>query len=317
MSSKIQWTGERWNPVTGCTKVSPGCSYCYAERTDFRWRHDSESGRPWDRPASQGGRGVTLHPERLGDPLHMKKPRRIFVNSMSDPFHEDVPPYYVASIFAIMAMAPQHTFPLLTKRPERARALMTDDMPYAMERALREGPEPVQGPNMDLVGRTWPLENVEFGTSAETQYWADIRVPILGDIPAWLRWVSVEPQLELVNLMPYLTPKRQIMSSEHTGDVLGSWACEGDGDGERILDWVVAGGESGGPARRSLVFTDGNYVAPHPQKEGWVRHLRDQCVYTGVPFFFKQWGGPYNTSGGRLLDGREWNELAERRAVPA
>src|SRR3990167_5970484 len=122
MSTKIEWTDETWNPVTGCTKVSQGCKNCYAERLWPKVSAAEAKREGWDKPRAFPD--VRCHPERLEAPLHWKKPRRIFVNSMSDLFHEDVPFIFIDRVFAVMALCPQHTFQILTKRPERMREYM-------------------------------------------------------------------------------------------------------------------------------------------------------------------------------------------------
>ena len=167
-NSKIEWTEATWNPVTGCTKVSPGCDHCYAETFAERWR--GVSGHHFE-----NGFDVTLRPERLEQPLHWRRPRRIFVNSMSDVFHEAVPDDFIARMFAVMAECPQHTFQVLTKRHGRMRALLTR-----------------------LVFK--PPPNIWLGVSVENQRWADIRIPALLATPAAVRFLSCEPLLGPVDL---------------------------------------------------------------------------------------------------------------------
>ncbi|BBZ65791.1 hypothetical protein MINS_12200 [Mycolicibacterium insubricum] len=180
MSDKtaIEWTDATWNPVTGCTKVSPGCDHCYAETIAERFRGG---------PAYPNGFDITLRPHKLDQPLRWKRPRRIFVNSMSDLFHDSVPDEYIAQVFAVMALAPRHTFQLLTKRHARMRSLVGRGL-------------------LDLVDQTgakvelWPLPNVWLGVSTENQQWADIRIPALLDTPAAVRWISAEPLLGPIDL---------------------------------------------------------------------------------------------------------------------
>ena len=168
MSTGIEWTDETWNPVTGCTKVSPGCANCYAEDVAKRfWK-----GRPFE--------DVWVHTKRIDQPLHWKKPRRVFVNSMSDLFHEDVPDEIIDKIFAVMANAKRHTFQVLTKRADRMRCFMKNIAP----------------------GHIPP--NVWLGVSVENQRMADERIPILLDTPAAVRFLSVEPLLDKVSLTAYL-----------------------------------------------------------------------------------------------------------------
>jgi protein gp37 len=255
VSTAIEWTDETWNPVTGCTKVSPGCDHCYAERVTERFH----------------GRGsferVVLHPERLDKPLRWSKPRKVFVNSMSDLFHEQVPDEFIAEVFAVMALAPQHTFQVLTKRHGRMRSLLSDPTFGSnfgpMWAAMVERDETFEVP--------WPLPNVWLGVSVEDQRWADIRIPALLDTPAAVRFVSAEPLLGPVRLRPWVSP--------FTTDV--------------SVDWVIVGGESGPGAR--------------PMHPDWARSIRDQCGALGVPFLFKQWGGRTPKAGGRELDSRTWD----------
>lgn len=159
-NSKIEWTEATWNPVTGCSKVSPGCAHCYAERFAERFR--GVRGHPFER-----GFDVQVREERLRQPLEWKRPRRIFVNSMSDLFHKDVPDEFVAQVFGVIAEAERHVFQTLTKRPERA---------------LRLAPK-----------LPWP-DNLWFGVSVENRKWTH-RVDILREIPAAVRFLSCEPLL--------------------------------------------------------------------------------------------------------------------------
>lgn len=271
-STKIEWTEATWNPTSGCTKVSPGCDNCYAERITERFH----------------GRGsfteVTLHPERLETPLRWRKPRMVFVNSMFDLFHPQVPDEFVARVFAVMHDAEQHTFQILTKRHGRAHALLNDPDFYdrfvgelAELRAAWQGyanPAP-----------TWPLRNVWLGVSVETQKWADVRIPALLDTPAAVRFLSAEPLLGPVDLDGPADVNGHRASPSYWLTGRPGWVpegvtstgmtVEGLGIGPSI-DWVIAGGESGPNAR--------------PMHPDWARLLRDQCVSARVPYFFKQHG---------------------------
>lgn len=243
----ISWSDSTWNPVSGCTRISDGCSRCYIERTPpFRM-----AGRRFDREGVGGTTGVMLHPERLGQPLKWRKPRRIFVCSLADLFHDDVPTQYIARVWATMATCEDHVFQVLTKRPARMRALL-------LSGAFREKVFTSTGLGMpDVLGDGWPLRNVWAGVSAESQEWADRRVPLLLDTPAAVRWVSAEPLLGPLDLTRFLE------DDDAKYDV-------------PALRWVVTGGESGPNAR--------------PMHPDWVRSLRDQCDAAGVAFHFKQWG---------------------------
>ncbi|AJA43370.1 hypothetical protein VC60_gp69 [Mycobacterium phage Sbash] len=253
--TKIEWTrsddgtpGATWNPVTGCTKVSAGCDNCYAEKIAHRFAGTT---------AYPNGFEVTLRPERLDQPLRWKRPRRIFVNSMSDLFHDDVPESFIGSVFDVMAKCPQHTFQILTKRHARMRSLLTkwatqvpDDLPqYKAAFRAHQG--------VWAMVRQWPLPNVWLGVSTENQRSADIRIPALLDTPAAVRFISAEPLLGPIDLHADPIGKDSVFWIGH-------------------LDWVIVGGESGPGAR--------------PMHPDWARSLRDQCRIAGVPFLFKQWG---------------------------
>lgn len=207
--SKIEWTDETWNPVTGCTKVSQGCKHCYAEREWARLSANPKATAYFGRSFGD----VQCHPERLEQPLRWKRPRRIFVNSMSDLFHEDVPVDFIAQVFDAMARCPQHTFQILTKRAARMQFLMWSELDWK------------------------PLPNVWIGVSVEDQSTADERIPLLLQTPAAVRWVSAEPLLGPVDL--------------EFGEI--DIALEKDGFGNSAIlggiDWVVVGGESGPKAR--------------------------------------------------------------------
>jgi protein gp37 len=235
-NSRIEWTEATWNPVTGCSKVSPGCAHCYAETFAERWR--GLAGHPYEQ-----GFDLRLWPERLEVPLRWRRPRTIFVNSMSDLFHEAVPPAYIAEVFEVMQRADWHVFQVLTKRPERLEAL-ADDLP-------------------------WP-PNVWVGVSIENRRFVR-RADNLRRTPAQTKFISAEPLLGPLEGL----------------DLTG-------------IDWLIAGGESG-PRHR-------------PMRIEWARDLRDRCVEENVAFFFKQWGGIRSKTGGRVLDGRTWDELP---ATPA
>jgi protein gp37 len=229
--SSIEWTDATWNPVTGCTKVSPGCKHCYAERLAHRLR--AMGNRRYAH-----GFTLTLHPDQLTLPLGWRRPRRIFVNSMSDLFHAKIPDEYLHRVFDVMAKANWHIFQILTKRSARLATLA---------RSLPWSPNVWQGVSVENTRYAW-------------------RIAHLQEAPAAVRFLSIEP---LLGPMPHIP-----LNGIH---------------------WVIVGGESGGGRR--------------PVDPNWVRDIRDQCVAARVPFFFKQWGGRTPKSGGRILDGRTWDEL--------
>ncbi|SDI51353.1 protein gp37 [Sinosporangium album] len=250
-STSIEWTEVTWNPVTGCDRISPGCDNCYALRLARRLQamRQPRYAADGDPRTSGPGFGVTVHPAALAEPLRWRRPRVVFVNSMSDLFHAKVPADYVAQVWATMEMTPQHTYQILTKRPERMARHLT-----AAASAHGRG----------------PLPNVWLGTSIEEDKYAP-RADHLRRAPGAVRFLSLEPLLG------------PVPSLNLTG-----------------IDWVIAGGESG-PGYRSLDL-------------GWVREIRDRCVDAGIAFFFKQVGGRTPKAGGRLLDGRTWDELPTHRA---
>ncbi|MDR6861946.1 phage Gp37/Gp68 family protein [Phycicoccus sp. 3266] len=213
MSTKIEWTDETWNPVTGCTKVSPGCDHCYAEGIAHRFAGTK---------AYPNGFDVTLRPERLEQPLRWTRPRMVFVNSMSDLFHRDIPDEYIARVFAVMALASQHTFQILTKRHGRMRSLLSDR--WWSETLLPELiHELAAGRGYEV---RYPLPNVWLGVSTEDQQRAELRIPALLDTPAAVRFISAEPLLGPIDLFSRSSIDRNPQ-----------------------LDWVIVGGESGPGAR--------------------------------------------------------------------
>lgn len=233
-TTAIEWTNATWNPVTGCTKISPGCDNCYAERLSERFR--GVPGHPFET-----GFDLRLRAERLRQPLRWRKPMMIFVNSMSDLFHKDIPKEFVSGVFDTMEAADWHQFQVLTKRSSRMRDFVNA--------RYRHSPPP---PHI------WLGVSIEDGRRRA-------RVDHLRQTKAAVRFLSVEP---------LIGPVGQI-------DLAG-------------IHWVIVGGESGPLARRI--------------EKDWVVEIRNQCARQCVAFFFKQWGGRTPKAGGRLLDGRTWDE---------
>lgn len=302
-NSKIEWTDSTWNPVTGCTKVSQGCKNCYAERT---WKRLAAPGQPY---AGRAFTDVRCHPERLDQPLRWRRPRRVFVNSISDVFHEDVPDSFIDQVFAVMALAPQHTFQVLTKRPGRMRVYSAsayrrvcaelEKYPRAKTSRLRDN-RSVDGQVGPMNLRVWPLQNVWLGVSVEDQATADERIPLLIETPATVRWLSMEPLLESVSLrwLP-AWPENPPYTAENP---LYNGGITDHLDGLRRLGWVVVGGESGQKAR--------------PMHLDWVRSIRNQCQTAGVPFFFKQAIINGRKVGTLEIDGRRWVEYPNAPCGP-
>lgn len=238
-NSSIEWTDATWNPVTGCTKITAGCDNCYAERFSERFR--GTVGHPFEH-----GFDLLLRPERLNQPRYWRRPRMIFVNSMSDLFHKEVPFEFIDRVFDTMEEADWHTYQVLTKRSSRMRDFL--------RRRYGAGATPAH---------IWCGVSIEDASAAA-------RLRHLRQAPAVTRFLSIEPLLGPIGPI----------------DLSG-------------ISWVIVGGESGPGARKI--------------DAAWVRDVRDQCVAQNVAFFFKQWGGFRPKSGGRELDGREWNEFPVER----
>ena len=261
--SKIEWTDATWNPITGCSVVSPGCTNCYAMKlAGGRMRHHpSRAGLTEPSKAGPVWNGqVRFNEQWLDQPLRWERPRTIFVCAHGDLFHESVPDEWIDRVFAVMALAPHHRFQVLTKRADRMREYLAQ---VATERDMQRWASAAcrAMQNIDngwvderLESVDWPLPNVWLGVSAEDQKRADERLPFLCDTLAAVRFVSAEPLLGPINLDRYIPPVAK----------------------RGPLDWVIVGGESGAAARPM-----------HPQ---WARDLRDQCRAAGVAFHFKQWG---------------------------
>ncbi len=242
--SSIEWTDCTWNPVAGCTIVSPGCTNCYAMRMAARLeriglpKYVGTTRRSGNRFVWTGH--VRTDERALELPLTWRRPKRIFVNSMSDLFHEDVPEDFISRVWGVMAAATWHSFQVLTKRPDRMLSVLAD-------------------------GNFTTLPNVWLGTSIESAEYKS-RLSLLRQVPASVRFLSLEPLL----------------------GPLGRLNLHG-------IHWVIVGGESGPAAR--------------PIDETWVDDIKEQCSATGVPFFFKQWGGVNKKKAGRILRGRHWDEF--------
>ncbi|NUM63523.1 MAG: phage Gp37/Gp68 family protein [Ignavibacteriaceae bacterium] len=229
--SRIEWTESTWNPLTGCTKISPGCKHCYAERMAKRLQAMGQ-------PNYVNGFKLTMHKHVLEKPLEWKTPQVIFVNSMSDLFHKDVPLDFIQRVFETMKRAHWHQFQVLTKRSDRLKELS----PYL----------------------EW-TDNIWMGVSVENEKYIH-RIDDLRNTGAKIKFLSVEP---LIGPLPKIN----------------LWG----------INWVIVGGESGPGAR--------------PLEREWVVGVRDQCLKSKVPFFFKQWGGVQKKKTGRLLDGKTWDQM--------
>lgn len=276
--SHIEWTDATWNPITGCSVVSPGCTNCYAMRlAGTRMKHHrSRAGLTIDTKAGPVWNGeVRFNKDWLDQPLAWRRPRMIFVCAHGDLFHENVPDDWIDRVFAVMALAPQHTFQVLTKRPERMRSYLSSPLklPRIMDIAVLT--------KRENVAFNWPLPNVWLGVSAEDQARADERVPDLLATPAAIHFVSAEPLLGPVDFTSIDDGLRD--GTHLIFDGLTGLAHDGEesitgifGQPDPRIDWIILGGESGPGAR--------------PMHPAWARAIRDQCAAAGVPYFLKQWG---------------------------
>jgi protein gp37 len=296
-NSKIEWTDATWNPITGCTMVSAGCTNCYAMGLAAgRLRHHpSRAGLTritGGRPVWTGE--VRLNEDWLAKPLRWRRPRRIFVCAHGDLFHEAVPDDWIDRVFAVMALAPRHTFQVLTKRPERMRAYRAENRVTLIMAAAEAEIDRLGWDSWPASSRAWEAHidgfpNVWLGTSIEDQATADARIPHLLATPAAVRFVSAEPLLgpvDLRNVRRY-NPRGEPWIDALRGLVTrGQYLARSPGECSFAtstqvippelprLDWLIAGGESGPGAR--------------PMHPDWARSMRDQCQAAGVPFFMKQ-----------------------------
>lgn len=342
----IEWADATWNPIVGCSIVSPGCTNCYAMKQAARIErmqpgsHYAGTTQPSKAGAVWSGKLMVAPEHVFTQPLRWRRPRRIFVNSMGDLFHEGHHDEAIDHVFAVMALAPQHTYMALTKRSARMRAYLSDPDTHhricvaacdiAMELDLRVillshpslEPHAPPGPRIHLY--RWPLPNVWLGVSTEDQRRADERVPDLIATPAAIRFVSAEPLLGPLSLFSLNERRGERGTITDWHDALRGFRF-GPSEKTAGLDLVIAGGESGPKAR--------------PMHPDWARSLRDQCAAAGTAFFFKQWGEwttakgapghtpigqvfddgyqmirPGKRAAGRLLDGVEHNAMPEVRS---
>lgn len=303
----ISWTDETWNPIRGCSRVSEGCRNCYAESVARRFSGEDKNGKPLAYHGLTNAHGrwngvVRVVEEHMEDPIRWQRPRRIFVNSMSDLFHENLANEDIARVFSVMFEAKRHTFQVLTKRAER----MADWFRWWRNSYVHPTLRDVVAPNIHL------------GVSVENQKAAEDRIPALLEVPAAVRFLSVEPLLGPVDLSEWLlyrcagSAKRggnlglgcgwEGSAGDTTGDDFRCPDCGGEtiphaeyaGDNgcDPGIHWVIVGGESGQGAR--------------PMHPDWARQLRDQCTAAEVAFHFKQWGewrAPLEGEGFTTLDG--------------
>lgn len=291
--TRIEWVrnseghkGATWNVVTGCSLASPGCLRCYAMRlAGTRLKHhpsriglteETRSGPVWTGE-------VRFNEEWLEQPLRWKKPRAIFVAAHGDLFHPGVPDEVLDQIFAVMALSPQHTYQVLTKRAGRMRAYVSDDSQARMDARQAAMRGLSKDPKVSFPG--WPLKNVWLGISVEDQRRANERIPDLLMTPAAIRWISAEPLIGgiLLDAIPMQVPGTDEHGTLSALEGILTPSAGGAGVEDRTaetklpkLDWVVVGGENAPDAL--------------PMLPRWARSLRDQCAASQTAFFFKQWG---------------------------
>lgn len=291
--SKIEWTDATWNPVTGCSVVSPGCTNCYAMKlagTRLK-HHESRAGLTRDTKAGPVWTGeVRFNEAWLTQPLQWKRPRMVFVCAHGDLFHEDVPDAWIDQVFAVMALAHRHTFQVLTKRSERMRDYLSRHR-WHLWAAAGRAIDPLRWQNLPPImgGDRTPVPNVWLGISAEDQLRADQRIPDLLATPAAIRFVSAEPLLGPIDFNRIPMPQNEdrecsALSGHEIAGMVGNavgWIPP--------LDWIIVGGENG----------------PRQMLAEWAQAIRDQCAAANIPFFFKQWGS-YLPAGQAMADGRIW-----------
>lgn len=283
----IAWTDQTWNPTRGCKAISPGCANCYAATMAARF---SDTGQPYEGLARRGagkalaqwtGKGRFVR-DHLADPLRWTRPRRVFVNSMSDLFFEEFTNQQIAAVFGVMAASPRHTFQVLTKRPERmlewfgslpSEPWHANEFVKVAARAFGISRDQLHTPAAE-----WPLPNVWLGVSAEDQKRADERIPLLLSAPAAVRFISAEPLIGQLDLDRFLW-KRNFDERGASDDV--------------CLDWVIVGGESGHRARPCCL--------------SWIRNIVHDCEEAGVACFVKQLGSrPYEPVDDAPDEEDEW-----------
>lgn len=315
---------ETWNLVTGCNKVSQGCKNCYAETMHKRLQFMYP--KKYDHEFLSGAH---IHEELLTLPFTWKKPRTVFVNSMSDLFHANVPISFLHKVYAVMALCPQHTFIIVTKRPENMKAYFAGGKELLVKRwedatyqiGLSDKDDDTDAPACqvyNLTNREWPLKNIWHLVSVEDQKTADERIPLLLQIPSAVRGLSCEPLLMPINLKEIRPGGTHFFNCLSEPVLHKGYMPLAKG----LVNWVIVGGESGHKAK--------------PMHPDWVRSIREQCAAAGVPFFFKQWGESIWTecdfrilsnpkiiqkdfafkrvgkkAAGRQLDGKYYNEFPQ------
>jgi protein gp37 len=307
--SKIEWTDHTFNPWRGCTKVSPGCANCYAEKMSHRnpkllgvWGPGKPrvraSAKMWAQPMKWNNDSCEGVEEGILLDKDIRR-HRVFCASLADWLDDEVPIEWLADLLDLIRKTADLDWLLLTKRPGNWRPRLKAVRDFALH-AERYQPE------LHSWVHAWldrhdvpPPHNIWIGTSVEDQARGDERVPLLLEIPARIRFLSCEPLLGPVDLRRWTESESFDHSddcdNEHCSLSGGPEDCVGIVTQYECINWVICGGESGPGAR--------------PMHPDWARSLRDQCQATGTPFFFKQWGGVHKAETGRELDGKTWDEL--------
>lgn len=270
MSTKIEWCDETINPFIGCSKCSTGCNSCYAERIAARMVHNPKIAHLYENTVEDGRwtGHINYNLKSLEKIASFRKPRKIFIGSMSDIFHENVSQYMFEKVFRYISSFQQHTFILLTKRPDIMKKRMEDLFMLYKAKKL----------DFNSPFYHWPLKNLWLGVTVCNQLEAEEKIPKLLTIPAAIRFVSIEPMVEAIDLIQLDCFSCYPPFGRFTFDCLrgiskGKFIINYN---ENKLDWVIVGGETGPNAR--------------PMNPEWVYSIRDQCVSTNTPFFFKRWG---------------------------
>ncbi|MBL4691723.1 MAG: phage Gp37/Gp68 family protein [Magnetovibrio sp.] len=313
--TNIEWTEKSWNPIVGCSVVSPGCTNCYAMKMAHRLKHmaEAKAGGPTqyygttkvvNGKAVWTGKVAQAPENTLLAPLRRKKPTTYFVNSMGDLFHEDVPDEWIDQVFAVMALCPQHTFQVLTKRSKRMMGYMTNLVGDGLIEIWATAAGKIAGDEgfsdvMQYYEREWPLPNVWLGVSAEDQTRADERIPDLLVTPAAIRFVSAEPLLDPIDFTHIST--LQFRHAEYIDALSGQrFGMFGEANGFcPKLDWIIVGGESGPGAR---------HIPNEP-----IIDIKNQCANAGVACFVKRLSG---TKGKPIKDMAKFPPELRVREMP-
>ena len=267
MGTRINWTNQTWNPIIGCTKISEGCKNCYAEKMAFRLTHIENTyyyGNvvKYDQKKPKWNGKTYFNSSALEKPFRWKKPRMIFVCSMSDLFHESTPFEWIEKVWDVMCQTPQHTYQILTKRPER----MLEFYKWLGDKCRDYGFDSVPSSSDDPLDYISTPDHIWIGVTTENQKQVDKRIPILLEIPAKVRFVSCEPLLSNIDINKWIHDSDCMINQD------GICTCYEPR--EVCIDWVIAGPETG-PLKR-------------PMQKEWIENIHQQCKDFDVPFFDKK-----------------------------